>query len=113
MRYLVVSLCLFGLCEEAVNAAGKPVTGNKPGSKQKLKVNIASGNKCLTVLLPRSILTAETFALQARGMFPGCILVATQTSWQRRGVIKHHPVPGPAMKRPAQTSHYAMASSVV
>ncbi len=62
MRYLVVSLCLFGLCE-AVDAAGKPVTGNKPGSKQKLKVNIASDNKCLTVLLPRPILTATNFPL--------------------------------------------------
>lgn len=36
MRYLLVALSLFAL-SEAVNAAGKPVTGNKPGSKQKLK----------------------------------------------------------------------------
>ncbi len=62
MRYLLVALCLFVL-SEAVNAAGKPVTGNKPGSKQKLKVTITSGNKCLTILPPQPVLTAKNFLL--------------------------------------------------
>ena len=62
MRYLLVALSLFAL-SEAVNAAGKPVTGNKPGSKQKLKVIIASGNKCLKTLLPQHVLTAKSFLL--------------------------------------------------
>jgi len=64
MQYLIVALCLFVLCE-AVNAAGKPGTGNKPGSKQKLKVIIASGNECLTNLLLQPILLQISFCFSS------------------------------------------------